>query len=52
MSGAIDGGSCCIESAYGCCYHGLSSFVKDMCKESTIRETLEKTIKLGSSFQT
>ena len=47
ISGEIDGGSNCVQFAYGCACHALSNLVKDLCQVTFTKDTLSKAIMLA-----
>ena len=49
--GKIDGRSKCVQFAYGCVCHTLSSLVKNLCRVTFIKDTLSKEIKLTRLFR-
>lgn len=51
LMGVREGGSNRVVFCYGCLLHALSNFVRDICKEPSVRNTLTKTIKLAQFFK-
>ena len=49
--GEIDGGSNCVQFAYGCACYTLSSLVKDPFQVTFIKDTLPKVINLAQIFR-
>lgn len=48
---ARDGGSACVVFSYGCLYHALSNFIKDIWTESFVKKIMSKTVQVAQLFR-